>query len=359
MIRRALSKNGIRVGRSVSGTMLWVIDPEFPHPNPGRVYAFNLKAGEMREYGDSEFYSRLREVADEGREAAIVEYLRWKQAEGGSFAEEVARSESIRAEAAHKREREAALAKALARERRMRPLREMMMQAQTKDAAAIRRAVEARQIPFLAHFTRLENLAGILEKGILPVSSLGEAGICNDDMRLDRYPEAVSLSVSFPNYKMFYKYRCLNPDANWAVMEISPEALAEIPSLFFPSNAADARFRSLNEEGLKALMGIGGFSGMFADSPSGCRQEKGLPESFTTNPQAEVLAFAPVPPAMICGVRLLHQDSDTVNAVRRFLPTTGIAVGGMLFGPRCDWSHWGSEAKSDSASLGFFEDITF
>jgi hypothetical protein len=84
-----------------------------------------------------------------------------------------------------------------------------------------------------------------------------------------------------------------------------------------------------------------------------------LPESFTTDPQAEVLVFAPVPPAMILGVKLLRRDSDAEIAAGRFLPASGIAVGGRHFERRDDWRYWWTEAKNDSTSPDFFEGIPF
>lgn len=252
-------------------------------------------------------------------------------------------------------EREAALS----REHRIFRLTERMRQVQKKDAIEIRRAVEARQTPLLVHFTRIENLKGILARGILPVSALGEEAFRNDTMRLDGFPEAASLSVSFPNYLMFYKYRCLNPDANWAVVLVSAEVFIEIPCLFFPTNAANGRFRGVEDEGLEALMGIDGFSGMFLDLPSGCRKERELPETATTDPQAEILAFAPVPPALIRGVILLRPDRDTANVVERTLPLAELAVGGKFFEPRADWRHWRTAVKQYPAAPNSFEDIPF
>lgn len=337
--------------------MLWVFDTEFLHPNPSMVYAFNLHAGKMREYGRSVVSSNLQELVGEGRDAAITKYLHWKKDNGSAFAKEAASQREIWAEEENKRNREAALANErrkrqeqaraaqaeLARKCRVRRLSESMLQAQKKSQVAIRKTVEARQIQYLTHFTRLENVGGILEKGILPVSDLGETAIRNDLIRLDGYPEAASLSVSFPNYLMFYRYRCLAQDANWAVVTISAEVLTENPCLFFPSNAASGRFRSLDDEGLEALMGIDGFSGMFTDNPPGCRQERALPVKMTTDPQAEVLVFTPVPPTMIRRVRLLRPDTDIASSP--LLPDSGMAIGGPLFEPRSDWMHWqgGSE----------------
>jgi hypothetical protein len=80
----------------------------------------------------------------------------------------------------------------------------------TKRRDMIRAYCATRRIDTLVHFTRLENLVGILAEGILPRSTLEgrpSGVIFNDDIRTDNHKEAVCLSISFPNYKMFYKYR--------------------------------------------------------------------------------------------------------------------------------------------------------
>lgn len=86
--------------------MLWVIDPEFSHPTPGQVYAFNMTACDMKEYDRSFLYSRLWGVTDEVRKVAIDRYLVWKQAKGEGFTDEIARRKRIKEEDLHKRERE-------------------------------------------------------------------------------------------------------------------------------------------------------------------------------------------------------------------------------------------------------------
>lgn len=351
-----MADDRIWVGRTVAGTLLWVFDPSFSHPDKAKVYGFSLNSGEMRAYEKSVVSSNLRELTGERKDAALAAYLRWKEAKGGLFAEEAALRERIEEGAEAKRSQ---LDAGLARERRILSLRDRMRLAQKSSAVAIKEAIEYRQIPFLIHFTRIENLGGIVEKGILPVSSLGDEGLRNDSKRLDGYPEAVSLSVSFPNYLMFYRYRCLNPGCNWAVVMVSTDVLTEIPSLFFPSNAANGKIRSLGDDELEALMGIDGFSAMFADSPTGWRHDRGLPERATTDPQAELLAFGTIPPSMIRGVRILRPDRDAAKVVGRLLSLSGLGVGGKLFEPRADWRYWQVGVKIDSGLTRMPDDIPF
>lgn len=344
-------KPGIWVGRSVSGILLWIFDSDFSHPDKSKVFGFALNSGEMREYNLTIVASNIREFTGEGRDAAISAYLRWKEAHGNAFRE---RYQKINIDAL-RRERESPTT----REGKINSLISTIQKSQSRDASTLFDAIELRQIPYLVHFTRLENLAGILERGILPVSMLGNDIVRNDEIRLDRYPEASSLSISFPNYQMLYRYRCLAPEANWAIVLLSVEVLINIPCLFFPSNAANGKFRNLDNNALDGMMGTAGFNDIFEDSPSGCREDRGLPDRFTTDPQAEVLAFKPVPPTLVGGVRILRHDTEAIETVSRLIPHATIQVGGKLFEPRMDWKHWQSCVKTVESDGEFLDSIPF
>ena len=81
--------------------------------------------------------------------------------------------------------------------------------------AAIKNICQQREIARLVHFTRLANLGSILEKGLLSkrdLNSMVEQGLMgliqfNDEQRLDKQPGAVCMSISFPNYQTFYRYK--------------------------------------------------------------------------------------------------------------------------------------------------------
>jgi TPR repeat protein len=108
-----------------------------------------------------------------------------------------------------------------------------------KVVAALKKIVEDRDIEELIHFTRYENLESILKSGIVTRNSLNTLGrdfYVNDSLRLDGHQNSISLSVSFPNYKMFYKYR-MQPNAkDWVVIAIKPEVLWEYKVAFCQHN---------------------------------------------------------------------------------------------------------------------------
>jgi hypothetical protein len=93
--------------------------------------------------------------------------------------------------------------------------------------------VAARGITLLLHFTQVCNLDSILQRGILPRNMLiGEDGVrFNDQYRFDG-TDAVCLSISYPNYKMFFRLRQESPDAEWVVLAVRPRALWMLPCAF-------------------------------------------------------------------------------------------------------------------------------
>jgi len=168
----------------------------------------------------------------------------------------------------------------------------------TKRRDAIRAYCATRGIDTLVHFTRLENLSGILADGILPRSTLeGQAKqvIFNDDIRNDGYKDAVCFSVSFPNYKMFYKYRLADQTMTWIVLLIRADLLWELDCAFCWANAACSAVRRMP---LAVLKHPSSLKRMFADQceVSGIsRATCAIPGYYPTNPQAEVLSFSGVP----------------------------------------------------------------
>ncbi|PPA02946.1 DUF4433 domain-containing protein [Pseudomonas sp. MWU12-2312b] len=159
------------------------------------------------------------------------------------------------------------------------------------------------QIPSLVHFTRASNLESILKHGLCSITKASELGITphiNDSLRLDGHLDAISISIAFPNHKMFYSYRQKEPGEQWVVLIIDPYILGLNNCAFSQRNAADHRIRQLP---LSALMTTNAFRGMF-DVVSGIpsRQEQQLKTFDPTDPQAEVLVFQTIEPKYIGGV---------------------------------------------------------
>lgn len=168
---------------------------------------------------------------------------------------------------------------------------------------AIKTQATAIKIPFLTHFTRAKNLPDIMRHGIYPVGRVAEIGLepeVNDELRLDGHRDGTSLSIAFPNSRMFYKYRQENPEVEWAVLAIQPSVLWTKDCAFCRHNAADAR---ISCQPLAHLKTSEAFIGMYEEIegiPS--RQEQRLKQFDPTDGQAEVLVFDVIEPDLIGAV---------------------------------------------------------
>ena len=348
--------------------MRWVFDPAMEHPDEKYLYGYSVASDDMREYRVS-VVRRTLTVEVGGNAAAIEQYLKWRQLEGDVFLAEEASRQRIVAELSQSRlkgERKTSLRveedTGTQRADYIATLRSNMICRQNTEKNGIRNLITERNIPYLVHFTRIENLGSILENGIAPRASLVSGFHFNDEMRLDRFPESTSLSISFPNWKMFYYCRCAerNRGANWVVLAISTEILIAHPCLFFPTNAANRRFQDDGHEAFSARMGLTGLNSMFPDDPPGMREARGLPDKTTTDPQAEILVFDRVPPEQIGAISLMRSDANTEALINRQMPTLRLNVGGKLFDPRADYKFWQINAKVPlSDTSGDFDDFPF
>lgn len=163
-------------------------------------------------------------------------------------------------------------------------------------------SVQSRNISCLVHFTRLSNLSRILSEGLKPRSVLDEEGqpyLFCDELRIDGHTDAISLSISFPNYKMFYSARCANREDRWVVLLLSPSVLWEKDCAFFKTNAANNQCRHLDINSRKTTEA---FLELFEEQTRNVirdgnsievsvRSEFHLPLFYPTDPQAEVLCF--------------------------------------------------------------------
>lgn len=135
----------------------------------------------------------------------------------------------------------------------------------------------------LLHFTRIENLQGILDLGLNSLDfnkDLLKETNNNDLHRFDKRGYTNSLSISYPNDKMFYKYRMQNPNQIWGVISFSPSILWELDCLFCPTNAASLKISTRVDE---LLSGSDAFKKLFDfKKPSTTR-------CYPIDSQAEVL----------------------------------------------------------------------
>nr|WP_314464296.1 DarT ssDNA thymidine ADP-ribosyltransferase family protein [uncultured Novosphingobium sp.] len=172
-----------------------------------------------------------------------------------------------------------------------------------QEAEMIRAICGLQGIASLYHFTRVENLPSIFQHGLRPVQALQASRIpfrWNDEYRIDGHENAICVSISHPNEKLFYRWRMNNPAQRWAVLPLDPAILWESEVAFCAHNAADRR---ISRRDRKSLGSAKAFSSLFlnGDAPP-TRAELGLASYDPTDVQAEVLVFEDIPSSAITGV---------------------------------------------------------
>ncbi|EOV8964978.1 DarT ssDNA thymidine ADP-ribosyltransferase family protein [Cronobacter turicensis] len=179
--------------------------------------------------------------------------------------------------------------------------------------------IQQRNITRLFHFTHSDNLPSILENGLMSRTVLDEEREnykYNDEFRVDGHLDAVCLSISYPNARMFYKYRQLNA-GGWVLLQINPSVLWVKECVFYPTNAAsnNVRFNDLD-----LMRGPVALEALFAADVFGTQRVIGLPPEYTTDVQAEVLVFDRIEPSYI--VHTLHPNKESAEYFKRLYPQT-------------------------------------
>lgn len=177
----------------------------------------------------------------------------------------------------------------------------------------IKEAVKSRNIQILLHFTALDNLEGILEKGILSLAEMEKQGIAavkNDEKRLDFCPDGISCSVTLPNAPLLFKFR-KNKGRNYILLMIKPDVLWEKECYFCKENAASKKVF------LKSYYSTPeAFEGMFGDYDAGHTRKDlenlymdgFIKNNMPTHNQAEVLVKQKIEPEYITGVYVFRED---------------------------------------------------
>ena len=239
---------------------------------------------------------------------------------------------------------------------------------------SIMRICRERGVEELVHFTSIHNLATIFEYGLLSLDDLERLEIkydYNDEDRLEGMPNSICLSVSFPNYKMFFKYRkSKSKNYPFVVISLCKSILWELSCIFCPTNAAQKHISALLKD--SRLMGIlsepEAFEDMFSEKL--CRIKTGtggyvgvpqrllrllregwtgeyiqraaldIPLHYTTDPQAEVLCLENIKHDYIKKV-YVEDEKVKRELVSHYsnLPVA-IEVKSEFFGRRKDYKHW-------------------
>ena len=205
----------------------------------------------------------------------------------------------------------------------------------------IREIVKRRGIQNLYHFTRLTNLPGIVKNGLIPRKELDASNIeheVNDEDRHDKCEDGNCLSMSFPNYKMFYSLRQEYQGITWVVLRISANVLWEKDCAFCFENAAS---NSVTCIPIDLRKGPDAIENIFDEAPGmATRNDMSIHLNYPTNPQAEVLIFDIVEPEYILDINLEYLDPKSLAKIKKQFPAHQVRFNSALFNPRSDWRHW-------------------
>lgn len=203
-------------------------------------------------------------------------------------------------------------------------------------ANTVQEYANERGIKLLVHFTQASKLESILQRGLVTRDILINEGR-NDFNDLYRFDgtNAVCLSIGFPNYKMFFSIRQANKDVGWVVLAIHPAALWALPCAFCVANAASA---SVTAVPLEQRRNLAALQAMYADLGAKTRAILGIPDSYPTNPQAEVLMLNGVPKDYIWGVIVLNKDMQL--ELQGKYTGLNVLVHAGYFRYRTDYAHW-------------------
>ena len=195
-----------------------------------------------------------------------------------------------------------------------------------------------RSIKFFVHFTKIDNLPSIAKFGLLTRKNLDEKSFkyfFNDDARNDNVTNSLSLSVTFPNYKMFYKY-CRETLNDWAIILLDAEkTLADIPCAFNYTNASSNVLKRMPKE---KRMTVDAFQKMFYEPADSSRKTRNLNANESTDPQAEILCLGDIPLKYFAGI--VFKTSARAKENQKLFPNILCSEDRNYFGPRHDYKFW-------------------
>lgn len=172
--------------------------------------------------------------------------------------------------------------------------------------------IDSHELKYLVHFTTTLNLDSILEHGLyshLDAEKDVVDAYINDTERLEGLKNGICLSLTFPNSRMFYSCRQRKDYPDWCVLVLDINILLEKECLFFDTNAAFSKFRTID---LEALTTADALNGLFADKiynkDGMLKRSSNLLLSDSTDVQAEIMCMEHIEAQYIQGA-IFNKDS--------------------------------------------------
>lgn len=184
----------------------------------------------------------------------------------------------------------------------------------------INNSIVKKGIQSVYHFSSLDNAPLIINQGLFSRKSLDIFEVSyswNDDHRYDNKSSYISLSISYPNYKMLYKYY-KGHNTPMFIIELSPSVLLRPESLFFETNAANARFKSHIRTG-----SLEDFERMFLN-----RGNSPIPP-YTADCQAEVMVPDYIPSSYF--TKFHFKDQNDYNKFCHILNKFNVSIPSNCF----------------------------
>jgi hypothetical protein len=151
------------------------------------------------------------------------------------------------------------------------------------------------------HFSIFDNLDSILEKGIYSRKYLESKNISYmwmDENRFDERRDWISTSLSYPNlHYMRNKIKSWDIDSDCFLLEIDPQIIVSLPTIYFPGNAARSDLNANYKKERAQYLGGYGLKNLFLNNE--VRLKYKLPDKHPTDPQAEILIYRHVPARFI------------------------------------------------------------
>lgn len=300
---------------------------------------------EERKKREAERLKRLEAIRE--KERLEAERRRKKEAERLKYLEYLREKQRLETEQRRKQQAEFQAQIKVAQEAERIAAQQQHQARLQSRASEIQEICQMYGIETLVHFTHIRNLYSILQHGLLGRSQLEsmswiEPPQYNDNYRLDGQREAICLSISFPNYKMFYKYS-FNNRSDWVVLLLKPSILWELDCKFYRENAASNNAKeNIIEKRNQARKQPEALKNMFSDYSNIKREILEIPNNFTTHPQAEVLVFNQISTQYIDVVHFHSLDVGTQWTTLNpgNYAQTFYAEYRYYFSPRQDWQMW-------------------